>query len=546
MIHNIISAIYGITYPIRLLYTWILYWTPGLKKIPAASPPMRAALTTLLFLLIIWLAAFLRYWFSPGQGDRSTLVYVLGALVFVVLIPVVMYWIVRVWMIRPRSAFPDIDQVWEQALAECSRAGVDLMNIPLFVVLGNPDHVRANHLVRAAQSDFPVAVPDGGSPPVTVFASRDAMFLFLDGCNCLSLLAAGGGRRPVPATAPAGAGASPAPLAAGMATLDPFAARPAVSVPPDSESAGRATGTGTIALPQGAEAGDWLARVRSAGGHVDQPESSGSSAVQLTSQDAWDREQRLRHTLGLVRRSRRNLCPINGILSLIPFELVESSPGAVQTAAQKDLAILREETLVRCPSTVVVTGLEKEDGFLELIRRVGQERAVENRFGKGCEVWTSPEQNRLSAVAVHATGAFEDWIYMLFQEPDSLKHRGNHKLFRLLGRIRGRFAENLRAVLGRGFGFDPQTEPGLAPLQFLFGGCYFAAAGGRPGQQAFMKGVLQKMLQQEGELEWVPEARRRDDWLQLAASLIALLGVAALAAIGVMIWYKYREGTPPA
>jgi hypothetical protein len=232
-------------------------------------------------------------------------------------------------------------------------------------------------------------------------------------------------------------------------------------------------------------------------------------------------------------------------MTILPFELIEIAGPQIQVAAQKDLAVLREELLVRCSNTILITQLDKDDGFQELVKRVGEERSREFRFGKGSELWNAPEAARLDATAAHAVGAFEDWIYMLFQEENALKHRYNSRLFMLLCRIRGRFADNLRAVLSRGFGFDPLTEPYLAHEQFLFGGCYFAATGADPSRQAFVKSVFLKGLQQEGELEWAPEARRRDRQLQFAANLFALLGMVSLLAIaGMLIWsLGFADGT---
>lgn len=552
----VISMIYRITYPIRLVFTWIGYWMPGLKKFPTISPPMRLALMVLFFLLIIWSAAFVknRFW-SNEQAALDWSLWTFGALPFVILIPVIVYWLVRFWMMREASRFPDIDRVWEAGLAECERNGISLGEVPLFLVIGNPDQRRANQLIRAAQLAFSVSVPESGPAPISLFANQESAYLFLDGCNCLSLLASGGAGSITPAPATAGAAASP-PASAGMATLDPFAAaaaKPAAAAPPPAaamQTLNESSGSGpapapspafagpgsTLQLPEGQSAMDLIQRA--SGRAV-------TAAPAVSSQDFFEREQRLKHVCELVVQARQPLCPINGLLSLLPFELVEHASGPLQTAAQKDLAILREVLQVRCSNTVVVTEMEKEEGFQELINRVGAERSRDNRFGKGCELWASPEAGRLRAVAVHAAGAFEDWIYMLFQEADALKQRYNSRLFRLLCRIRGKFTDNLQNVLAQGFGFDPQSEPGLAHEQFLFGGCYFAAAGGRPGQHAFVKSIFQKLQQQEGELEWAPLARRRDNQLQFVANLFALAGTLALMATVGMIVYRIWFNEPP-
>jgi hypothetical protein len=45
--------------------------------------------------------------------------------------------------------------------------------------------------------------------------------------------------------------------------------------------------------------------------------------------------------------------------------------------------------------------MERESGFLELIRRVGAERARLHRFGKGFKVWDQASPERSKAVRPH-------------------------------------------------------------------------------------------------------------------------------------------------
>jgi len=264
-----------------------------------------------------------------------------------------------------------------------------------------------------------------------------------------------------------------------------------------------------------------------------------STSKQLASQEIVDCEDRMRHICKLIKKARLPLCPINGIISTLRFELVESSSTHLQIAIQKDLAVLREEFQVRCPNTVLITGMEAEQGFIEMIKRLPPQQPTENRFGKGSELWVAPEAARLDAIAVHATATFEDWIYMLFQDANALKKKNNAHLFMMLCRVRGGFSDSLRSVLARGFGFDPKIEPQLAYEQFLFGGCYFAATGSAPNQQAFAKSVFGKAMQQEGELEWAPEARKTDSHFQFLANLAALMGTIALIAIVGMLVDKF-------
>jgi hypothetical protein len=54
-----------------------------------------------------------------------------------------------------------------------------------------------------------------------------------------------------------------------------------------------------------------------------------------------------------------------------------------------------------------------------------------------------------------------------------------------------------------------------------------------------VKSVFQKLLQQEGELEWAPAARRRDEQLLFVANLFALVGALSFFAIVGILIYKF-------
>lgn len=558
----ITNLVHSITMPIRTIYGWLSRLIPGATKFPAISLAMRVALTAFFFLLVVYISAIISYSFSETAAYRSWWVFA-AIFLLVIIIPVVVYYLIKIWMTKEESRFPDIDRIWQAGLEECHNNGISLMNVPLFLVQGARDSRQATQLMRASQIPFSVIVPAQEESDIIFFANSDAVFLFLNGCSCISRLSSAPSGPPASVRAPADSGSAQAPPMgtidasmfesggspsatmapsapaapdAGQTLTDSSAFPPTPTPSPVAQPAAAGVG-GTMLLPEGQNISDLLA----AKGPSD---DAFVSTPQLSSQDIYDREQKLRYVCGLISKARQTLCPINGVVSLLPFELVENASSNLQTAAQKDMAVLRKELLVRCSNTVLVTHLEREEGFQELIRRVGEERTRDFRFGKGCELWSAPEGPRLDAIGAHAVGAFEDWIYMLFQEESALQHRYNSRLFMLLCRIRGRFSENLRDVLARGFGFDPQTEGHLAYEQFLFGGCYFSATGADPSRQAFVKSVFLKGIQQEGELEWAPEARRRDAQMQFAANLFALLGAASLLAIVGMLIFQFGMPSP--
>ena len=59
----------------------------------------------------------------------------------------------------------------------------------------------------------------------------------------------------------------------------------------------------------------------------------------------------------------------------------------------------REIARIDTKVNALVVGMETENGFRELIRRVGTERAKVQRFGKGYNVWNPPAGEQIEAVA---------------------------------------------------------------------------------------------------------------------------------------------------
>lgn len=540
------NLVNSITSPIRSIFHWITRYTPGLKNLPRISLAMRLAIMTFLFLFIVGIAAVVSYSWSDTAVKNWLEWLIAFPLIFI--IPVIVYYLVKLWMTKEESLFPEIDRLWQAAWDQCEQNAIFPNNVPVFLVIGAHSHRQASQLMRASQIQFSVTVPNNEDSDIIFFANSEAVFIYLNGCSCLSGVSSPSSAS-LAAVTQASATATSGTIPKG--TIDASAMVDSAVTDPTEPAPNHLQGTLTETPTSGSQAESALQPAAAGlGGTLLLPDGYSMADIvgssdkhrsvpQLSSQEISQRNLKLGHVCKLLKDLRQNLCPINGLLSILPFELIEDASSQVQTMAQKDLAILRENLQVRCANTVLITHLEREDGFLELVKRVGEHKAKEFRFGKGCELWAVPERTRLEAVASHAVGAFEDWIYMLFQQENALKHRYNSRLFSLLCRIRGRFASNLREVLGGGFGFDPQEAGELAKKQFLFGGCYFAAAGTDPSRQAFVKSVLLKGIQQEGELEWVPEARRQDRQLQFIANLFALIGMVSLLGIILMVLWNW-------
>jgi len=255
--------------------------------------------------------------------------------------------------------------------------------------------------------------------------------------------------------------------------------------------------------------------------------------VALTAQLAAEQTRRLEYLCHLLTQSRRSLCPVNGILCLLPFSVMRLGAregNEIQKAAKSDIAAVVRTTLIRCPASVLVVGLEQESGFRELVRRVGQERASVQRFGKGFSLWATPVVAQLEALSMHACQAFESWSYALFRERGALHKPGNTKLFALLCEVRRSLQGRLAAILTGAFGYDPK-QPGPPDMLPLFSGCYFAATGDTPDRQAFVKGVFDKLIDEQEEVTWTTAIQDKErfnlrlGYLLLFLNLIVVIGL---------------------
>ena len=262
--------------------------------------------------------------------------------------------------------------------------------------------------------------------------------------------------------------------------------------------------------------------------------------IKLEQNEVSEQDRRMAYLARLIRRIRQPLCPINGILTSLSFGMIQRSnpdASAIERAARTDLAALQRVLMLSCPVTALVTGLEEESGFRELVRRVGRERAANQRFGKGFSVANVPLGERLEAVAIHACGAFEDFVYNLFRERDSLSKPGNTKLYALLCKVRHKVQDRLAKILVGGYARD--AEKGPAADGFRFGGCYFAGTGESEERQAFVSAVIGKLPEQEEELQWTDQALQQDDRFNLASQLVLALDLALLIALGGAVFYVW-------
>jgi hypothetical protein len=205
----------------------------------------------------------------------------------------------------------------------------------------------------------------------------------------------------------------------------------------------------------------------------------------------------------------------------------------IPDAVRGDLRALGQSAGLASPVTLLVTGMEAEEGFSELVRRVGVERAQSSRFGNGFDVWNIASDENLDALSLHACGSFEDWVYTMFAADEGHEQRSNGKLYSMLCRIRRHFQPRLRGVLVNGFAVEGE---GRAEPPRLFSGCYFAATGRQGESQAFVRSVFDKLNQLAEELQWSDEALAEDQWYRWATWVITGVNAILVAVLGYLIY----------
>lgn len=450
-------------------WLWVPNWT-----LPAQGAVLTAAVL-IVSELVVW--AILRRdttsvpW-RYGMTFRSMLELNLLTLV----IPFFVYVGLRVLMDSDRALFPDLDYAWTAGLDALRANGLSLDNTPIYLVLGATGEDLEIDLFRSTGKGFRVRGIPEGPAALHWYAHTDAIYLC---CTEVGVLSA-------------------------LAHLSRKNAQDVLSGrgPADGSIDANLTGLSNQAL-------------------------NVLSLQQTSAQSA-----RLRTLCRLLRMARDPASPVNGIITLLPYEMSRVSPREIQQLAEAvelDLHVIRTTLQVRSPVTAVVTGVDQHPGFRELMRRVGMERTQTQRFGQAFDLRGDSTCDALRQFSDSACAAFDEWAGVLFREADVLSRPGNLPLFALLCEVRSKLKAPLGQVLSRGFGYVPGQHP--HERRNLFNGCYFVAASRSPDRQAFVRGVIDQVEAQQDAVEWMPSALRRDRHIRKGLWVAMALNVGLLGAL---------------
>jgi hypothetical protein len=511
------------------------------RSLRMSLPTAVAAITGLLLVFCVLLVVFVN-WESErsylGQWWKRVPV-ALGAIAVITLLT---YYGVKIWLQDSVSAFADIDRDWKAGLKELAEKGINPLETPLFLVFGGQGMRHANAVMSSSRLEFAVEGVPKGAASLHWYANHDGIYVVLTDVGCTSRLAATAARLKEEHEAKQAKGDMNPEAVAAVRPAEPdirstampdqlylqqsVARLPAQS--PFAQPASAAELSGTMMFPTAGQAGvnSMIAPVAA------QQQTTPKPAATLDRAEFDIYTQRMEHLCRLVKQTRMPLCPINGAMLLLPYDMLVSSPAEaveLRRAAGSDTAVAVRSLQIRFPLTTLVVDMEQEKGFHELIERVGREKAKSQRFGKGLDLWAKQSRTQVEAAATHACNLFESWTYHLFREKGALSKPGNRLLYSLLCKVRYYVLGRLTDVLMEVYAENPEQPAVELPV---FSGCYFAATSESPAGQAFVKDVFARLTKQQEELEWTAKGLSEDGLFRkigyfcLAATLF-MLGFAA-------------------
>jgi hypothetical protein len=265
------------------------------------------------------------------------------------------------------------------------------------------------------------------------------------------------------------------------------------------------------------------------------------SATSRRSVDVERYAARLRYLCHLIARDRQGLCPINGILVVLPITVAEpGSPIAeICSACKTDLTDAFEVLRMRCPVLFLLSDLDKLPGFADLVERLPADQRTK-RMGQRFPLVPELDPDEVSprikeSVAWVGTALFPSMVHSLFQterpggeDVTDLVH-ANSQLFRFLAAMRERRDRLAQLV--------KDCIPTLPSEPILYRGCYIAGTGlDAVTGQAFAPGVLRLLIREQDNVTWTDDAMAQDATATRTAKAIKflLIGIVALGMLAIL------------
>jgi hypothetical protein len=530
---NGVRAAVGLVLPVFANAADFRRWPPGVRV--ALGLAIVAALAVLAYL--IQPRTPLENWLRDVDRDFKPFF-----LASVVLLVVLFSWLLYgLWLLLTRdeavAEFPDVEAAWDEAVKRLDAAGMQVGDVPLYLVLGRPAAGMDAFFLAAGVKDI-IRTPTAGQPPLRVYAWEEAVYVTCDGASawgafCTNLTdggesdwSAGATEQTIDARATIGAGDP-------LLGLDP-------AVRAEMGNLLRASREREL-TPDEAERLRYLAEQTAA------PPPRKKMGL---SDEVQDRSvRRLQFLCRLIRRDRRPWCPVNGVVVLIPWGATETDAGARAASGilSRDLNAARGTFQERYPTYAVVCDLETARGFAEF-RSGFPADVLKQRIGQRIPLAPDVEPGAVAGVIASAASwiglaVLPAWIHRFLQleqsDPRMTPAGGsmhNRHLYLLMRAVFER-GPRLAQMLARGFPPIAPASPDAAAGYPLLAGCYLAATGRDPRDQAFVPGIFQRVADGQNLVAWSPEARAEDTRMNRLTFLGYVGIVLLIAATVAALWF---------
>lgn len=455
------------------------------------------------------------------------------------------------------AEFPDLAREWKEAVTELAREGVRLDDPdrapPVFLVLGRPA-AGVDALFKAAGPDekgqwaFRVRTPKDDKARLRVYACYDPYAVFVTlpdagGWGYLTAALNGDGRYAPAAGSPDAADAGKTLRLSGTGTFQQLGLSRSEEQEFKSLLGASSTRAGGLAEWEK----DRLA-VLSEKGNKGKAGVGRAGTIRLDALRTGRRE--VRFVCGMIARDRWPLCPVNGVLALVPWAAGEEDEvaAAAGPVLAGDLAEARDVFRLNYPTVAAVCDVDTARGFGQL--RAGfQPAQLRGRLGQRLPLVPAPAEDapkprQLIGLGVKwiARAVIPAWTLQALR-PDAPTDAGgyspNRELYLFMREVHRR-VPRFASILGQTpVGADGTADGDLDGLP-LFGGCYLVGSGAAPVRRAFVTGVFQWLADEQGAVAWTRRAYAEDGRfrrLTLAGyvlSAVLVAGAVALLALRVL------------
>lgn len=463
-------------------------------------------------------------------------------------------------------------------LDRLQRAGIDVSQSPLYLVLGSPAGGVRDFFAAAGVELTVQPPPEELDESVQVCGNRDAIYVCCRDASLLGSFARRAAevrirerqaevsrrrsacREPAHrwSTASRGQSASLAVAAGELAVADNASGTRGVPIaaatepgpvatetlpPPSGDGDPGDNGDGTLSrLDRTFEELETLTDETSDRGDVGvlQRSQPKSSLLKLETSEADRLSRGLAAVCHELAEVREPYCPINGVLVMIPLDAADNVETAdhVGMRLEQDLATITAATETTISAQLVVCDLDQCEGSQAFLDRFPAAQRG-RRLGASLPV-TPASEPEAGPEAIDRTVR---WICERLFPPlgirlmrrdagdrtmDRQHQNGNRQIHRLVHTMRMR-RDGLSRMLRRAV----VGTAGKVRLR----GCHLAATGpAGTNRQAFAEGLLPLILDIQNEVQWSPQRRRRDRQQRLAAAAIyaATITLTALTLIWIV------------